>query len=105
MSVRYKAKKELPENYQKILEELEKAEFDIDELLWGAYDPFDIFENSETLRRQAIEKIKDELETYAIKRPSDYIDGQGYFGWSIQVQDFVDEFLEDLRLYYEDEEA
>jgi len=103
MSVRYRPRKELPENYKKIVEELENAGFDIDELLWGAYDHFDIFESSETLVKMAIERIKDELETQAIKRPRDYIDLNGEFGYSINVQNFVDEFLEDLRRYYEEE--
>ena len=103
MAIKYRLRKELPENYKKIVEELKSAGFDIDELLWGAYDPFDIFEESETLVKMAIERIKDELETSAIKRPRDYIDARGEFGWSVQVQDFVDEFLEDLRLYYEEE--
>ena len=100
MRIKFEQIKELPENYKKIVEELISAGFDIDELLWEAYDPFDIFEESETLVKMAIERIKDELETLAVKKPRDYIDGKGYFGWEIQVQDFVDDFLSDLSLYF-----
>ena len=100
MRIEFEQIKELPEDYKKILGELESKGYEIDDLLLGVYDAFDIFEDSETLVKKAIEKIKDELETLAIKRPRDYIDIKGYFGWEIQVQDFVHDFLYDLASYF-----
>jgi len=93
--------RKLPYKYKDVIKELKESGLDINEVLEGCYDAYTIFESSKVLRKMAVERIISELDYYAIEKPQDYIDGYGRFGYTVDVVDFVDSFLDDLRKYYE----
>ncbi len=98
--VKYGLIKELPLRYDVIVRELREAGFNINELLDGCYDSKELFESSKALRMLAIDKMVDELMVNAVNNPNDYIDGYGKFGYTISINEFVDDFLDNLRKYY-----
>jgi len=98
--VLYALIKKLPINYENVVEELKEVGFSISEVLEGMYDSRTLFENSKALREIAVNRIIDELVTEALDKPNGYTDGFGKFGYTIDINDFVDDFLDDLRKYY-----
>ena len=97
-SSRYVMVEEPPEDYRKVLEELQAAGFELDGVLDGVWDELSLFESSPTLVKLAVDMIVDELRK-APDRPRDYI-RDGRFGWEVEVWRFVRGFLRDARAFY-----
>jgi hypothetical protein len=95
--------KTLPKKYQKLIEELKEADFDLGDVLAGSYDQSDLFTSCPTFVELAVEKIVDKLSD-APKNPRDFIDSDGDFGYTINVQEFVNIIIEDLNTYFSHEE-